>query len=145
MIKITPKFSTDDIKKMLVQRKQAILDAITQRLQFVGEQFVIDARNSGSYKDRTGNLRGSIGYVILYNGAQLTGNFDGTVDGVVFAKKAIADIKEKYPTGFVLIGVAGMDYAAAVEAKGYDVISSSSIKATEELKKALQKLNEKIK
>jgi hypothetical protein len=145
MIKITPKFTTADIKKMLLQRKQSILDAITLRLQRVGEQFVVEARTNGSYKDRTGNLRGSIGYVILYNGAQLNSNIDGTVEGVRFAKKAIAEISEKYPTGFVLICVSGMDYSAAVEAKGYDVISSSAIAAAIELKKSLQKLIEKIK
>jgi len=34
-------------------------------------------------------------------------------------------IKSKYK-GLVLIGIAGMEYAAAVEAKGYDVITGSA-------------------
>jgi hypothetical protein len=145
MIKIVPKFTKADIRKMMLERKQVILDAITQRLQFVGEKFVIAARNNRTYKDVTGNLRSSIGYVILYNGKQLSDNFQGTASGVVFAKKAVAEIRQKYPIGFVLIVVAGMDYAAAVEAKGFDVISTSSIEAKNDLKKALKNLNEKLK
>jgi len=145
MIKIIPKFTTADIRKMLLQRKQVILDAVLLRLQRVGEQCVIDARNGGSYKDRTGNLRGSIGYVILYNGAQLSDNIEGTVEGVRFAKKAIAEIKEKYPTGFVLIVVSGMVYSLSVEAKGYSVLTPFANEAAIELKKSLQKLTEKIK
>ena len=31
-----------------------------------------------------------------------------------------------YPKGMVLIGVAGMGYAAAVESRGYDVITGSA-------------------
>src|SRR5687768_10758084 len=118
-VKIVPKFTKADIKKMLELKKQRILDAITQRLQRIGEKFVTNARNKtkaeGGFGDITGNLRSSIGYVILYNGAQLNADFDGkTAEGVVFAKKAVADISAKYPTGFCLIVVAGMEYAAAV-------------------------------
>lgn len=143
-VKITPKFTVTDIRKVILQRKQIILDAVTNRLQRIGEQFVNDARENGSYQDRTGNLRSSIGYVILYNGKQLLRDFDGTKDGVRFAKKAIADISKKYPTGFILIVVAGAQYAYSVESKGYEVLSMSGIAAAERLKASMKQLQQSI-
>ena len=37
-----------------------------------------------------------------------------------------------------------MDYAAAVEAKGYDVITNSSIEAIKDLKQAVKEIKAKI-
>ena len=153
-VKIVPKFTKADIRKMLEARKQLILDKITERLQKIGETFVTNAKNNGTmflgpfltsgYKDHTGNLRSSIGYVILYNGAQLNSKIEGEAEGVRFAKKAIADISLKYPSGFVLIGVAGMDYAAAVESKGFDVISNSATIAAIELRNAMKRFQQSL-
>jgi hypothetical protein len=143
---IVPKFSKADIKKLLNKRRQLIRDAIISRLQFVGEQFVRNARDGGSYMDRTGNLRSSIGYVVIYNGKQLFENFlsKGGKEGEEKARKVVDEVRNEYPKGFVLIGVAGMEYAAAVESRGYDVITTSSLKAETSLKDALKKISTKI-
>jgi hypothetical protein len=60
--------------------------------------------------------------------------------GKDLAKKVAEDLAAKYSTGYVLICVAGMDYAASVESKGYDVITSSAITAKDELPKQLNNL-----
>jgi len=117
-------------------------------LQRFGEQFVTNARNSASFTDRTGNLRSSIAYVILKNGVQIDSNFEerkGGKDGISAARDVISDAKKNFPTGFVLIGVAGMDYAAAVEARGFDVISKSASIAESSLRQAISKLGNKLK
>lgn len=145
MIKFTPKFKKADIRKLLLTRKQRILDAVLLNLQRIGEEFVINARNTDTYKDRTGNLRGSIGYVILFDGKQMSADLDGTIDGITFARQAIVEVRKNYPQGFALIGVAGMDYAAAVESKGFDVITSSSQVAEENLKVAVKRISQKSK
>lgn len=145
MVKIAAKFTKAEIKKLMLDKKQRLVDVIIFNLNSIGEQFVINARANKTYKDRTGNLRSSIGYVVMFNGAQLNENFSGTVNGVKFAKKAIAEIKQKYPTGIVLICVAGADYALYVESKGYDVISGASLQAESDLKKAIKKIQLKIK
>ena len=44
-------------------------------LQAGGEKFIEVARRSGSYKDQTGNLRSSIGYIIAKDGEVVTENF----------------------------------------------------------------------
>jgi len=159
---VTPKFNRDDIKAMILQKKQRIIDAILFNMKRIGEQFVRNCRQTNTYKDRTANLRSSIGYVILYNGNQIESNFqktrrpssrakgstkdkkgDGT-EGMETAKKVMEELKKKYPTGFVLIGVAGMNYAAAVEAKSFDVITSSSQIASEALKTAITRIAKKV-
>jgi len=41
----------------------------------------------------------------------------------------IDELAAQYPKGMILVVVAGMEYAAAVESKGYDVISGASFVA----------------
>ena len=95
-------------------------------LQYIGEEFVNKARLSGNYTDRTGNLRSSVGYIILHNGKVVDRNFEGRRAGQDAGRKVASQVALQYPTGWVLIGVAGMEYAAYVEAKNYDVISGSA-------------------
>lgn len=118
------------------------------RLQQAGEMFVSLARNSGAYTDQTGNLRSSVGYIIGDNGRLIDDNFHASPKGDQFGK-GIAEgrrlaIENISPKGLCLIGVAGMDYAAAVEARGKDVISGSSLQVEQWLKTALSNLNLKL-
>jgi gamma-glutamylcysteine synthetase len=142
-----PQFTQGDIQKLVMRQAERMCKAVLSRLQRIGEQFIADARNDGSYMDQTGNLRSSIGYVILENGVQIElAGFDTVKEGKEGAargKALVEEIAGKYPVGYVLIVVAGMEYAAAVEAKGYDVLTMSSIKAGTDLKKAMQKLGAK--
>lgn len=147
-VSLKPRFNRQDIQKVLEQKKKAIMDAILERLRYVGEQFVANARNKADFTDRTGNLRSSIGYIIMKDGRQIYENYEqraGGPDGEAKAKEAINEAKKKFPQGFVLIGVAGMEYAAAVESKGYDVITSSAIVAEGALKRAVERLQNKLK
>jgi hypothetical protein len=143
---LVPKFDKTKIIQILEKKRKGIKNAILLNLKRVGEQFVAQARDNDTYKDRTGNLRSSIGYVILYNGRQIKQNFEnrGGKKGVETAKKFIDDAKKNFPTGFVLIGVAGMDYAAAVESRGLDVITASSQQAEISLKEAINRIKIKI-
>jgi hypothetical protein len=145
MIKIVPKFTKADITAMVQVKAENIEKAVLLALMRVGEQFVVNARNEGSYKDRTGNLRSSVGYVILKDGNVISDNFRGKAkQGVSQAQKVADDVARKYPRGYVLIGVAGMDYAAAVESRGYDVITSSSTVAETALINAIGRIASKL-
>lgn len=153
-VSLVPKFTRAEIAAFMEQQQQRIFDAVLLRLRRIGEQFVKDARENGTYKDRTGNLRSSIGYVILRDGVQLYDNFrrfpgqegkgKSKGEGMDTARKVIEEIKAKFPRGFVLICVAGMDYAAAVESRGLDVLTASSIAAEVSLKKAIKDIQSKI-
>jgi hypothetical protein len=158
-IRLEKHFNDDDLKGMIRERVERIEKAVLSRLQFIGEHFVRNARSNDTYRDRTGNLRSSIGYVVLRNGEQIVENFQsfppknpkaagskvtGNLPGAQVARGFINEVKQNYPKGLVLIGVAGMDYAAAVESRGYDVITSSSFQAESDLKKAIAALKGKI-
>lgn len=142
------KFDKRQIKKLVSEMKERVEEAILLNLKRIGEQFIVNARNNANFTDRTGNLRSSIGYVILKNGLQLVGSNWVQIkeggEGIIAGKKLIEELSRKYDTGLVLICVAGMDYAAAVEAKGFDVISSSATVAEQSLKKAIERLKGKI-
>lgn len=147
---IKAKFSQADVNKLFIQRLARIEQAIISRLIYVGENFVKNARDNGTYLDQTGNLRSSIGYIILKNGKRINENFEkaekgsdkstGLTTGKAFAK----EVGKSLNTGYVLICVAGMDYAAAVESKGKDVLTASSIIAKNDLEKAIKALKSKV-
>ncbi len=131
--------------------------AIISRMQFIGEKFVSDARSQPQpssdwkkgqigpkehfYKDRTANLRSSLGYFILKDNTVIGGNVDGTAKGKEEAKAILMDIPTR--SGIRLVGVAGMNYASAVESLGYNVISTQSIVAVDDLHKQMLALAKK--
>ena len=143
-VKVTPKFKSSDIKKLIEEKFKRIEAAILLRLQKVGEDFVTNARIGGTYTDRTGNLRSSVGYLVLRNGQQYTkGGFELILTGVDGTKKGrvvLEEVASKYPTGLVLIVVSGMSYSAAVESRGRDVLTGSSQIAVIELKAAMERI-----
>lgn len=120
-------FTGKQLQSVFEQFQKEVDNKTLQTLQYMGEEFVNKARLSGNYTDRTGNLRSSIGYIIILNGKTIDKNFQGPkTEGRSQAQKVAQEVAFQYPSGYVLIGVAGMSYAAYVEAKGFDVISGSA-------------------
>lgn len=133
-----------EIDRYVAGRVEAIKQALVYNLCAVGEQVLNAARNTNSYKDQTGNLRSSIGYVVSVDGeiVQMS-SFEVVKDGSQGAKGgkeyALQLIKD-FPQGIVLIVVAGMNYASYVSAKGYDVLDSSELLADKLVPQMLAKL-----
>ncbi|HZW64067.1 MAG TPA: hypothetical protein VFF23_00145 [Hanamia sp.] len=171
-VSIKPKFFITDIEKSLGQLSVRFDEAIINRLRFIGEKFVLNARSNKTYKDNTGNLRSSIKYFILKNGrlygakytkaGKLAKNQDPNSDFVIrpvftkdgkLAKKqpfylggVILDkVAKEYPNGYVLLCIAGMEYASYVESKNLDVITASSFIVEEDLRNALDELEDELK
>lgn len=122
---LIPGFKEDDIDKRVNRFTVSIGQRIIWTLAMIGKKFVNDARNTDTYKDQTGNLRSSIGYIIARDGDIIQENMEGTAEGQFQARKTADEVLRENRKGFVLIGFAGMEYAAAVESKGYDVITGS--------------------
>jgi len=121
------KFTMAGISQYVQSQVQSYEDKVIEALQFEGERFVEDALNNRTFSDRTGNLAASIGYMILKDGQEIFSSFPGDQsEGVNNARKVAEEVASKANKGFVLIGVAGMSYAAAVESLGYDVITGSA-------------------
>jgi hypothetical protein len=137
---IRPGFNTRDVIRAMRDRLGVVENLIVQNLSRVGEHAVTTARehHALNYTDRTGNLRASVGYVIVKDGEVVfSGGFDpsaadnrtdgdsGAQEGRAFAEQ----LKANYPKGFVLIIVAGMYYGAYVEDRSYNVVTFTKIEA----------------
>lgn len=132
-------FTMEDIDLKIDKFYQAKVRKSFEVLSWMGIQAVNYARQHGSYTDRTGNLRSSVAYAIIFDGQIKKSQFQGDDVGKGEARKLINELAAQFPQGMVLVIVAGMEYAAAVESKGYDVITGSSHFADTELIPFLKK------
>lgn len=142
---LMPTFDVSTLMKGVRQEVEKMERYVQAQLEYVGLEFVRTARVKADFTDRTGNLRSSIGYVILKNGKLISDHFEnsengtdkdtGKVRGLEFAMANASAL-----IGYVLIVVAGMEYAVFVEAHGFDVLTGSSLKADQDLKEVFQKL-----
>lgn len=127
---ITP---MSEIDRYTEQKLKVLEQAVIRTLTYCGELCLNVARSTNSYKDQTGNLRSSIGYVVTVDGRIVNqSDFetvkkggDGSKQGAAFAKQLV----RRFPKGICLIVVAGMDYAVHVKNRGYDVLDSSELTA----------------
>lgn len=119
-------------------------NAIINILMYVGESCITEARDNGSYMDQTGNLRSSIGYVVVNNGKIVGMKVgeqvkDGT-EGKGKAESYMTRLASEYSTGICLIVVAGMNYAVYVEGRGKNVLSSAELLAERMVPQMLEQL-----
>ena len=148
---IVPRFSRPDLKTMLAERVNRINLAILIQLRVLGEKCVNHARQIDKtigFEDQTGNLRSSLGYVIYLNGKPVGENFEkvrGGNEGLEKGRKLAKEIAGDYPRGFLLVVVAGMEYAVYVEANNRDVLTSAEHLAEKKLPEMLKQIDDKIK
>lgn len=120
-------------------------EAVIETFRYIGEQCANNAKENGSYTDRSGHLRASVGYVVSKNGnVILSGCFgnddDGGNEGKEFAAKVVSTYHSE---GIALVVVAGKNYASAVEAKNFNVISSAELVAERMIPQLMAKLGYK--
>ena len=59
-------------------------------------------------------------------------------------RRLAEEVSLSHSGGYVLVGVAGMEYAAAVEAKGYEVVSGANTQCEKYLRDTLKSVFSKI-
>ena len=149
---IKPNFTKDDVSK----RFDAFLNEIEKkqiaRLQRLGEMCLVEARTNKGYMMQTGALLSSTGYEVFVDGVAIHSQFDAAsgaesnaAETGIKSGQNIAETIGKGTKGIALVVVAGMNYAAYVEAKGYNVLSSAEHLAERELPRMLEKLISNIK
>lgn len=126
--------------------------AMIERLRLVGEKAVNVARGytGKQYTDRTNNLRSSTGFIVVVDGMiygssgfASCGNADGDGSAGGSSGKAYAEeLAAKFPQGIALIVVAGMEYAAFVQNKGYNVLLEAEDFALNEVAKLLKTIRQ---
>lgn len=120
-------------------------DQVVTLYEMIGEEAVKLARDAGSYHDITGNLRSSIGYIILVQGKVVVhgkserrpGRKGDGAKGEAEGKALLEQLKTKFPWGIVLILCAGMEYAAFVENVLHKDVLTSATHLAESLHKQL--------
>lgn len=136
-----------------IQAEKERADMLTIRaFSNLGEMCVIEARNrpqESSWFDQSGNLRSSVGYVIVHNGriikySEFNQVKQGT-DGIKEGRELAKELAKQYTSGYALIVVAGMNYAEYVEAMdNKNVLASAELLARRELPKMMMKLKKQI-
>lgn len=120
----------------------SLVEALTRTAQEITNL----AKMTDTYTDRTNNLRSSIGYVLYKDGQKVGASFEkagtGTEgtgsEGIDKGEEFADDVANKYPSGYVVVLVAGMEYAAYVEAKNFDVITGATMQFENVLKDNLE-------
>ena len=138
---IIQKSGQGSIAKRVAEFQANLEKAAIYMFSYLGEKLAKYAKDNHTYQDQTGNLTNSIGYAIVvkgkvksYGGEIQPG--DGAAEGLKIAQKMAANAS----SSFSLLIVAGMNYAAYVEAKGYNVILPAELKAKADLPAYMQKL-----
>ncbi len=131
--------------KYVIKQQENAREGAINVLKYVGLECIREARESGRYTNQTGNLRSSIGYAILEDGKIINQSTFGKVRSTAVeaqgkGENLIKRLSSTYNTGLVLVVVAGMEYAAYVEAKGYNVLNSAEIKGKNLVKQMLKQL-----
>ena len=147
---ISANFNINDIdatfKALLAEVDRQLIESLTR----VGEEAVKLAKTippERGFKDRTRNLRSSIGYVVLVDGKPVNVAFaavKGGHAGVNEGQRLALQVGSK-TEGYALVVVAGMNYAVHVESKGRDVLTSAEKFAEKEVAKELADLVTNIK
>lgn len=161
---IEARFTDKDISDLLKRQLDVIDRNILRIFRYVGQQFVKDARENvtdsiysrtvydarGNVRSRrawelTGNLRNSIGFFVYKDGILSSSEIEG-VEGDEAREKAkeYAESLVEVEDGYQLIGVAGMEYASYVEAKGFDVITVASEVSIINLQNLLKKMSKEL-
>lgn len=146
---IKANFSAADIQRNISARIERKKKAFIAKLFFVAEECLNNARANHKYKVRTGNLTSSVGYCILDEGEIVkAGEFKATAgkkgDGKAGMQKGMEYLKEvaagQPKQGITFVMVAGMPYAAYVEAMSLDVLDSSEDMAEKKIRELVAKI-----
>lgn len=150
MIRVKLTTTKGELQAMAVKTINDMRNRAISVLQRAGELAVNEARSivkENDWMDRTGNLRSSIGYVVCENGQPITVSHfqridgpdrakateDGSETGRSYAMSLVGETR-----GLALVVVAGMNYAVYVAGRGYNVLSSSQIVATETIQRLFE-------
>lgn len=149
-IRMTTKLS--EVHDMLMRESERVERLTIRALSKLGEQCVTKIRDRAgdkSWYDQTGNLRSSVGYVIAHNKNIIQYSTFNQVnqgsEGVKTGKDLAKELAKRYSNNYVLIVVAGMNYAEFVEAMdNKDVLASTELWAREQVPLMLEKLKRQI-
>lgn len=142
---IKRKFGDNYVRNQVEKFQNNLDTAIILTLAYLGEELAKYAKDNHNYTDRTGNLTNSIGYAVLRDGHIVQSGGFSNVEPTLKSMDVIKKLVDSNPKRYVLVIAAGMEYAAYVEAKGYNVILPAYLKALTDYPIKMKELYEKAK
>lgn len=138
---IAPTFGNGAVKAQVAAFSERVDRATVFMLQALGESLAAYAKEHRTYTDRTGNLTNSIGYAVA-RGKELVAHSGIDQPGAASeaAMRAVMQMIANGQNSYSVIVVAGMNYAAYVEAKGYNVLLPAELKARTDFPAAMARL-----
>lgn len=141
-------FTEVDIQREINLFLNKVVRIIKLELDRLALEMISDARlkskSQGGFEDQTGNLRNSMGYILMCDGEIIHEEFSATaagtdgIEGIEKGKNEANKIAAEAHQGWAIILVAGMEYASWVEAKGYSVLTGSTLGIEGKLKVAME-------
>lgn len=145
----------EQLQQRLLRMKEAVETRLDKELRHLGEDAVTHAKDNKGYKDHTSNLKNSISYALYKDGEPVMQHIgqipdpDATKEGQSQVEDNLVSYATKdgvvAPKGYTLIVVAGMNYGAPVEFKGYNVLNLTKEWMREQMKQILQEVLENAK
>ena len=119
-----------EVVSRLKNYEKKMTDELVVALVEAGKKIIEIAKDSHTYKNRTGNLEASTGFGVVIKGKLIGhGGFDGGLHGGnVGLNKLEQLVSEVDSNESAIIVVAGMDYAAYVERCGYLILDDARFK-----------------
>ena len=121
---------------------KSIDEAIVTKLTDAGEELVDIAKETHTYKNRTGNLTASIGYGVVKDGNLVKiGGFDDSLMGGAQGEIELRRMSNQMTnTKYAIIVIAGADYAESVNRKGFVVLDDAELSADEIVERLLSQI-----
>lgn len=154
---ISAEFKAEGLEKLqrkLLERKERLERVLDMKLMQLAEEAVSHAKHNKGYKDRTANLKNSISFALFYNGKLVRMNV-GQIpkpEESPQGQQGVQNALETYsnepdvvaPKGYSLVIVAGMEYGAYVEHRGYNVLHLTKYFLRDEMRTILEETLEDI-
>lgn len=111
----------DELDKEIDEAIQKVQLEAAKELSKIGEEFITESREKGSYKDQTGNLRNANSYAVYLDGIPLYH---------VYGRPETQAFFDRLKDGSGLEFICGnpMEYCSFVESRGFNVVSSGFLK-----------------
>lgn len=132
------------IQQYIRNYAKIIESALIREMEIIVTRLENHAKDSAGYQDQTANLKNSIGGVVLKDGIpiQYSGfSGEGGEEGKNFINSLISD----YSNGYVILIVAGMEYATYVENyHQLNVLKKSELLLPSEMDKMFKRLEKAL-
>ncbi len=126
-------------ERQILQATQDIEASMVQILSDAGRTIAAAARANGAYRDVSGDLRNANGFLLMIDGViKAEGFLSG--NGATKARALALQVSNTSRGMISLVVVNGMDYAAKVESRGLDVLTSAEQFAKRAIPQMLKQL-----